>query len=134
MSFSYNVDQLASSKIYQVRYKLGDTVEQSAFFQDEEIQFSLDENVDDVLRTCIACVTNLLPRLAVKNDFKVGPYSESMSSKSYDFWSKLLTELKAQVSSYQAPTMLPPTTPPLFYYNMMGVDEDGPPTDPLGCD
>ncbi len=131
MSFSYDVTQLSSNLTYQVRYRLGDTVEVSATFQDEEIQFSLSNNADDIVRTCIECVSALLPRIASKPDFKVGPYSETLSSSAYSYWAKMLEELKAQLTSVSAPMMLPPTTPPLFYYNMMGVDDPGP-TDPFG--
>lgn len=131
MSFSYDIAQLASNPIYQVRYRLGDTVETMATFQDEEIQFSLTNNSNNILRTCIECVTALLPRLALRRDFKIGPYTETLSSNSYDYWVAMLAELKAQLTSAAAPVMLPPMTPPLFYYGMMGVD-DYDPTDPSG--
>jgi hypothetical protein len=130
MAFSYDVTQLATNSTYQVRYRLGDTVEASATFQDEEIQYSLGNNANDILHTCIECITALLPRIASKPDFKVGPYSESLSSTAYDYWSKMLAELKSQLTSVSAPMMLPPTTPSLFYYDMMGVDDPGP-TDPF---
>lgn len=131
MSFSYDVTQLSSNPTYQVRYRLGDTVEASATFQDEEIQYSLSNNADDILHTCIECISALLPRIAAKPDFKVGPYSESLSSTAYDYWVRLLEELKAQLTSVSPPMMLPPMTPPLFYYNMMGVEDPGP-IDPFG--
>lgn len=131
MAFSYDVTQLATNPIYQVRYRLGDTIEASATFQDEEIQYSLSNNSNDIIHTCIECITALLPRIASKPDFKVGPYSESLSSTAYEYWMKMLEELKSQLTSVSAPMMLAPTTPPLFYYNMMGVDDHGP-TDPFG--
>jgi hypothetical protein len=125
MAFSYNVAQLTTNPTYQVRYRLGDTIEASATFQDEEIQYSLSNNSNDIVHTCIECVSALLPRIASKPDFKVGPYSETLSRSAYDYWAKMLGELKAQLTSVSAPIMLPPTTPPLFYYNMMGVGDFG---------
>jgi hypothetical protein len=125
MSFSYDVTELANNPIYQVRYRLGDTVEASATFQDEEIQYSLGNNANDLTRTCIECVSALLPRIASKPDFEVGPYSETLSSSAYAYWVKMLEELKAQLTSVSAPIMKPPTTRSIFYYDMLGVNDPG---------
>lgn len=132
MSFSYDVTALSTSTVYQVRLKLGDTVESAATFQDEEIQFALDQHSDDVLLACIDCVVMILPRVAAKTDFTVGPYKEALSGNAYDYWSALLTELQKQANGYSSPIKLPPTAPSYFYYDMMGVDDPGS-TGPFGC-
>lgn len=133
MAFTYEVSQLAEVPLFQVRFRLGDTEEETATFQDEEILYSLEVNSNDVLRTCIDCISALLPRLAQKSSFKVGPYSESEGKSAYDYWMKLLNMLKSKVGGFSPPMMKPPTTPPIFHYNMMGVDDDGSPKNPSGC-
>ena len=97
MSFSYDPTQLSDNLLYQVRFRLGDTNESNATFQDEEISYSLDCNNQAVIETCIDCVSALLPRLARGAKFKVGPYSEEESGASYDFWVKMLEIGRAPV-------------------------------------
>ena len=121
--FTYKPEELSTNPLYQVRFHLGDTDVSTASFQDEEIAYTLSCNNNDVLRTCIACITSLLPRLAQKTDFTVGPYSERSSSTSYNYWTKLLDELKSKVVGYGAPIMMPPTRPDIFHYGMLGVDD-----------
>ena len=122
--FSYRPDELASTPLYQVRFHLGDTDENTASFQDEEINYALSCNNNDVLRTCIDCVTALLPRLAQQTEFTVGPYTEKNSSSAYTYWSNVLEELKTKVAGSGAPIMMPPTRPNIFHYGMLGVDDD----------
>lgn len=123
MAFTYDVTQLGSSALYQVRFRLSDTVESTASFQDEEINYSLSCNHDDVLATCIDCISALLPQLAHKVKFSVGPYSEEEGKNSYEYWTTLLSELKAKQRSYAAPIGLSPTGPAIFHYGMMGTPE-----------
>lgn len=131
MAFSYDPAQLKDSPLFQVRFRLGDTVESSAAFQDEEIEFLLQENNGDILRTCVACIEALLPRLAASSGFTVGPYSEQQSSSAYEYWSKLLARLQEQTQGYATPFMQPPTGGSYFYYGMMGTPESSA-TDPCG--
>ena len=125
MSFSYDAAKLATSSIYQVRFRLGDTNSSTASFQDEEISYALGCNKNDVLKTCIECVTALLPRLALQPDFKVGPYSETEKTRAYDYWVKVLAELKSKNASYSPPISQEPTGATIFHYDMMGVNEYG---------
>lgn len=129
MAFSYDVTQLDSNPLYQARFRLGDTDEANAAFQDEEINYSLKCNDNNVLRTCIDCVSALLPRLASSVKFTVGPYSEERGSNAYNYWSKMLDELKAQLTTYSTPIADLPQTPSYFYYGMMGTPESSA-TDP----
>ena len=41
MAFSYNLDELSENPLYQVRFQIGDTVEDVHEFEDEELQFLL---------------------------------------------------------------------------------------------
>ena len=125
MSFSYDAAKLATSPIYQVRFRLGDTNSSTASFQDEEIAYALTCNGNDVIKTCIECINALLPRLAQQPDFKVGPYSETEKTRSYDYWVKVLAELKSKVASYSPPISQEPTGSTIFHYDMMGVNEYG---------
>lgn len=123
MSFTYDATQLEHSPHMQVRFKLGDVRESSAHFQDEEIQFMLKQNGNDITRTCISLVEALLPQLASYNSFTVGPYSEDSGSHAYEYWTKMLDELKASLVGYSAPVAHLPQKPTYFYLGMMGTEE-----------
>lgn len=119
--FSYDPAQLATNKLYQVRFRIGDTEESTAHFKDAEIQFALDSSGENVLEACISCVTAILPRVASGGEgFKVGPYQENgPSAGSLAYWTRLLEDLKAERSMYSSPKMAP-TGPSIFHYGMMG--------------
>ena len=125
MAVTYDPTQLNVSPLFQVRFRLGDTDVTAASFQDEEIQFALDAHASDVTRACIDCVSAILPRMANMKEFSVGPYKEAQGSKTYDYWSKLLDELKASLKAGSPPIALPPTGPPIFYYGMQSVHDHG---------
>lgn len=122
--FSYDPTQLNENKLYQVRFRLGDTVQESARFRDSELQFALDSTGENVLEACISCVMAILPRIAGGGEgFKVGPYQENVpSAGSLAYWTKLLDDLKAERSMYSAPQMAP-TGPSIFHYGMLGVND-----------
>jgi len=126
LAFTYDLSKLSETPLYQVRFRLGDTTEDTASFQDEEITYALSCSNNDVLRTCIDCINALLPRLAQQPDFKVGPYTETEKTRSYDYWVKVLAELKSKLASYNPPIAQEPTGATIFHYDMMGVNEYGP--------
>lgn len=128
--FSYDPSQLGDNRLYQVRFRLGDTDESTAHFKDAEIQFALDSSGESVLEACISCVTAILPRVARGGEgFKVGPYQENgPSAGSLAYWTRLLDDLKAERSMYSAPKMAP-AGPSIFHYGMLGV-HDHSATDP----
>lgn len=125
MAATYDPTQLNTSPLFQVRFRLGDTDITAASFQDEEIQFALDSHANNVTLACIDCVSALLPRMANTKEFKVGPYEEKPGSKAFDYWSKLLDELKASIATASAPISLAPTGPAIFYYGMQSVFDHG---------
>lgn len=129
MAFTYDVSQLSENSLFQVRFRLGDITQENHTFEDEELQYLLTFNGNNVLAACIASVSALLPRLAGGRKFTVGPYSEDQSSAAYDYWSRMLEELKAQQTLYSAPVAELPKTPSYFYYGMMGTPESSA-TDP----
>ena len=119
MSFSYDAAHLATSPLDQVRFRLGDTSETTARFQDEEINFALSLHDNDVRLACIDCVKALLPQLGNSKEFTVGPYTEREGSNALAYWTKVLDELTAEGTKYSAPLMMPPTGPHIFHYGMM---------------
>ena len=123
MAFTYDLSALSDNPLYQVRFRLGDTDENNASFQDEEIEYALNCNNNDVVHACIECVEALLPRLAQSVEFSVGPYSEKEGAKSFDYWTKLLSDLKAKATVYSPPIAMTPTGAPLFYYGMLGAED-----------
>ena len=125
MAVTYDPTMLQESPLYQVRFRLGDTDITAASFQDEEILFALSVHANNVLLACIDCVSALLPRMAEAKKFTVGPYTEEQSTRSYDYWSKLLDELKSSLTNTSAPIMKPPTGPAIFYHGMQSVYDRG---------
>lgn len=123
MAFTYDLSALSDNPVYQVRFRLGDTDENTASFQDEEIEYALSCNNNNVTLACIDCVEALLPRVAQQTEFSVGPYSEKRGAASYDYWTKLLADLKAKATVYSPPISMAPTGPAIFHYGMLGVDD-----------
>lgn len=119
MSFSYDATHLATSPLDQVRFRLGDTSETTARFQDEEINFALSMHNFDVRLACIDCVKALLSQLGNSKEITVGPYTEKEGSNTLAYWTKVLDELNAEGAKYSAPLMMPPTGPHIFHYGMM---------------
>ena len=130
MAFTYNPAQLADSPLFQVRFRLGDTDEETAVFQDEEINYVLSTNNNQIIPSCIELVSALLPRLASSTtSFTVGPYREAEGTNAFAYWTSFLASLKEQQLIYSVPAMDPPTGPSYFYYGMMGTRESSA-TDP----
>ena len=124
MAWTYNPEDLSTSKRDQVRFKLGDTVEADGLLQDEEIDFLLEQANDDVLRASIQGCLSIISFLAGYTDFKIGPYSESQESRLNAF-QILYRQLLAQVARLTAPLAEAPTTAPVFHYDMMSLEGPG---------
>jgi hypothetical protein len=79
-TFSYDPAELANNKIYQVRFKLGQTNQHSvvAVF-DEEIQFALDSNYDDVTKACLDILNGQISKAGSLVDKETGQVSEAQS-------------------------------------------------------
>lgn len=119
MAFSYSVDELSENPLYQVRFQIGDTVEEVHEFEDEEILYLLQQNYNDVIKTACALCDNMLAKLANTIDYKLGPYSENGSDARYNRWLTLKKTLEAAQASYCVPIAKSPTTAPIFSYDMM---------------
>lgn len=119
MAFSYNLDELSENPLYQVRFQIGDTVEAVHEFEDEELQFLLQQNQDSVFNTSVAACDYMLGKLANVVDYKLGPYTESGSDARYNRWLSLKKSLLAAQAIYCAPIAQRPTTKHIFSYDMM---------------
>lgn len=119
MAVSYDVTQLATSKLYQVRLRLGDTDIATAEFQDEELEFFLSESHNNVLSTCIKACSAALSKIAHAVDYSLGPYSESSGSDRFNRWITLQKSLQAEAASTSCPLINNPTTEKIFSYDMM---------------
>ena len=122
MAFTYNISELSENPLYQVRFQLWDNVEEIHSFEDEELQFLLDQASGDVDKACILACDKMLAKLASATDYKLGPYTENGSDARYNRWLTLKKTFVAAQTSYNAPIAQQPTTSPIFGYDMMSVD------------
>lgn len=92
MTFTYT--PAAPTDITRVRYHIGDTVEDTAIFSDEEIQFAIDEETD-WKGAVIASIRSIIARLAGEPDM-TADWLRIDWRRSADSWLKLLDEKKQQ--------------------------------------
>lgn len=80
MSFTYDIDNLATDLISQIRFKTGLTSPNSLLqIQDEEIQYLLDTYNNDVNKTCLDVLNSLITRVDEFVDKTTGQVSEARS-------------------------------------------------------
>ena len=123
MAWSYDPTTLSSSSKDQVRFKLGDTVEEEALLQDEEIEFLLAQNNGSVIQATIAACMSIISILSGVTDFRIGPYSESQGNR-LKAYQALYQTLLAQASRLNSPIAKDPTTTSVFHYDMMVIGSE----------
>lgn len=101
MTFTYNL--VTPNDITRVRAAIGDTVEASAMFSDEEIAFYIAENAGWQAAT-IALVQTLIAKVASTPDFKAD-WLEVDASKALAGYEALLSELRRRFGMSQAPSV-----------------------------
>lgn len=80
MSFTYNPEDLAKSKLFQVRLSIGNTDEYGLVpLQDEEINFFLAQTYDHVQNASIRAIDAMINRAGVICDRETGQTQESAS-------------------------------------------------------
>jgi len=121
MSWTYVPANLATSELFQVRFRLGDTVETDYQLEDEEITYLLTLRNDDVISTCLECCHIIIAKLAKQVSYTLGPYSESTKEKLSN-WQTLLTLFTKQALCSSIPIANTPTTDPIFSYDAMSLD------------
>lgn len=100
MAWTYDPTDLdtstAGGRLNSVRLLIGDTQTQDQQLQDEEIQFGLSENVDNVYSTSVWCANTLASKFARLVDVELdGALSQKYSSLSSQYRS-LATSLSQQ--------------------------------------
>lgn len=122
MAWNYDPTDLETDLVSQVRLRIGDTVASDPQLQDEEIEFFLSSSGDDVLRASLRAVNALIAKASSEiSGYTLGPYSESSTNK-INNWRAVQQDLSSQVISFAAPVSKPPTTSPIFNYDMMSKE------------
>lgn len=116
MSWTYDVTTLQTSIKDQIRLYIGDTDPDNPMLQDEEIEFYISQNPDNVLKATLQCVNSVLSRLSAMPSYTLGPYSEDNSDRISSL-ETLKTEIEKQTFA-AAPFSKATTTDPLFIYNL----------------
>ena len=80
MSFTYDIDNIATDLIAQVRLATGLTVDDGAM-DDEVIQYLLDNNSQSVSKTAVDVLKNLVREAAQQVDKTTGQTSEAHSKR-----------------------------------------------------
>lgn len=99
MSWTYDITQLATSKLYQVRFIIGDTIVADPLLQDEEINFILTQK-ESTIATSIECCDRIVSVNARNADYDLGPFSIKASQrvKNYTELAKKLQNRNIAVS------------------------------------
>lgn len=80
MSFTYDVTELNSNKLYQVRLNIGNTDEYGlVVLQDEEIQHFLNTSYEHVTDASVKAIDALISRASIMCDRETGQVQESAS-------------------------------------------------------
>ena len=97
MAFTYD-SPFASAKD-QVRFMLGDTVEGTLLLQDEEIEWVLQDEGDDVAAAAVRCCEAIIAQLSKETDLSVpGEITIALSKRRLAYRDMLVT-LRARQSS-----------------------------------
>lgn len=118
MSWSYDINALATSLKDQVRLKIGDTDESAPILQDEEIIFYIGDKEEVTSSVLLSCINACITRIGGLPEYKLGPYSETHKAR-LDMWRELKAHIDANVYSQHAPISEAPTTKPIFEYDLM---------------
>ena len=118
MSWTYDVETLADSLKDQIRLKIGDTDPDAPLLEDEEINFFITNKEPSLLLATLDCLNVCIMRISNLPDYKLGPYSESHTSRL-----KYLTALRDDIQQEACLSGLPaselPTTENIFSYDIM---------------
>jgi len=122
MSWSYDSAQLQTSLLYQIRFKMGDTDEDSPIFEDEELQFLIVQYGPSMNNILYQVVLSAINRLSATPDYTLGPYSEDGGNRVASLQTMLET-LSRKLKASEGVKMKPPTTAPKFIYDIMSIKQ-----------
>jgi len=91
MSWTYDVADLASSDLFQVRFMIGDTASSNPLLQDEEINLLITQ-YGNLKSAAAECCERIASNFAKDADYDLGPHSvkASQRSKRYEELAKKL--------------------------------------------
>lgn len=119
MSWTYDATLLKDPEVgplMQVRLLIGDTDEDYAYMQDEEIQFKLDSG-DSIVSVAIWCVKRIIAKLAKEVTYKIGPEQVNASDRLAHF-QEVLAELSNSREEDIAAAPSAVIRPPCFQIGM----------------
>lgn len=93
MTFTYTPS--APTDLTRVRFHIQDTLEATAIFSDEEINFVLSEEDDVVGKAVISCINAIIAKLAGEPDMQAD-WLKIDWRRSAESWRALLAEKKAK--------------------------------------
>ena len=102
MTWTYDPAQLATSSVYRVRLKIGDTLAGDRLLDDEEIQQALDEAANETAAAA-TCADAISMRFARQADQTTGRVSMSLGRRA-ETYSALARRLRQQAGVYAGGT------------------------------
>ena len=110
MAFTYELADLTDTTatghaLAVVRYRLGDTVEKKAIFQDEEIQYQLAASDNAIGAALAELISGILARISRQPDMTADWLTISLR-RSSDHWRLLLRDLRNEYHLGAAPVEL----------------------------
>lgn len=117
MSFSYDPTQLKTSLKDQVRLRIGDTEEESAFLSDEEIEYFISIS-SSVSGACYKAASSIIAKISSLPEYTLGPYKEEHGNR-IEAMKSLQQSLMEESGKLHSPIMKSPTTGPIFSYDFM---------------
>jgi hypothetical protein len=121
MAWTYDATKLDSDKLMQVRFAIGDTIEDDPLLQDEEINHEIAINTS-TLSAAIECCEAIAAKFARKADYNTGPVSVKASQQSVRY-TRLAASLRAKASMQSAPVYTNPDRA-IFSIDMMNSSCD----------
>lgn len=107
MAWTYDVTELATSAIAQVRLTIGDTDPNDPLMQDEEIQFVLGQAAGDVMSASVLCCDFLVRRFGKMASYSLGAYSVNYSKRA-EVFRQLAADFRKQKALSGPPIMATP--------------------------
>ena len=114
MSFTYQIENIATNLVAQVRLRTGQTVNNGESMSDEEINFFLSQNNNDVNATVTEVLQSLLVRASQFYDKTTGEVSESKS--------QVFDNLREQLTNQALGSSIIPT-PTCMHFGGLASDE-----------
>lgn len=102
MSWTYDVTQLSTSQLMQVRFEIGDTDSTDPLMQDEEITYAIgaETSTASAAAKCCEGIARKFARLA---DTTLGP-SKVAASQRFEHYQTLAKQLRKDSTAMNAPT------------------------------